>query len=75
MNRAEMLDLVTKVFNVNGDDDQLDAAVSRLKSAFPNAKISDMIFYPDTKRNPEQIVDEALRREAEYVAHGEKTDA
>ena len=74
MSRSEMVELATKVFNIDGSDDEIDAALFRLKSMVPHGNISDLIFYPDAERTPEQIVDEALRREKEYAARATHND-
>ena len=69
MTHSEMLDAVRKVFFVHGTDEEIDHLVLELDALVPNANISDMIFYPDVKRDPEQIVAEALRREEQHAAH------
>lgn len=46
----------------------MDYILDELEIAFPHAAIIDLIFYPDIERLPEQVVDEALRREAEWAA-------
>lgn len=68
MTRSEMIDAVKRVFDMEESEEEIDVLVSRLKSEVPHAKISDMIFWPDVERTPEQIVDEALRRQRTYGA-------
>ena len=68
MTKAEMLDAVRRVQAVDGTDEEIDALVFRLRSALPHAGGSDMIFYPDAERSPEQVVEGALRRERAHAA-------
>lgn len=68
MNRSEMIGAVKRLFVSDCSEEELDLLLGNLVKTTPHAGISDMIFYPDEERTPEQIVDEALRREREYAA-------
>jgi hypothetical protein len=41
--------------------------LDELEAALPNSDISDLIFHDFRGLTPEQVVDEAMRREAEYA--------
>ncbi len=68
MNRLEMVNAVKRLNIADGTEAELDLILHHLVNAAPNSAISDLIYYPDAERTPEQIVDEALRREKEYAA-------
>ena len=50
------------------DERERDALLEALSVSVPHAMISDLIYYPDKQRSPEEIVAEALRREGEWQA-------
>lgn len=68
MTRLEILDMVKRVVISEESEEVIDALVLQLRAAVPHAKIGDIIFYSDLELTPEQIVDEALRREQDYAA-------
>ncbi|MEJ1977406.1 MAG: hypothetical protein WDN49_16185 [Acetobacteraceae bacterium] len=76
MSYAELLAAVIKLYAGDGDEEEITALVERLRRELPHSKISDLIFHDFRGLTPEQVVDEALRREAEYAAKltGKATD-
>ncbi len=67
MTRSEMVRAVERLFVADGSEADLYELRQQLTMVVPHANISDLIYYPDQERTEEQIVDEALRREQEYV--------
>ena len=63
MTRDAMLQAVIKPYAGGGEEDI--EMVNRLRQELPHSKISDLIFHDDRELTPEQVVDEAMRREAE----------
>ena len=62
MNRTEMIQAVRKLMTGDCSDHELDSLPLELDRLAPGSRITDLIFYPDKERTPEQIVDEALAR-------------
>ena len=67
MTRKEMIDIVRRVSNAEGTEEQLDRLMDELETAAPNARISNLIFWTSPELTPEQVVDEAIRREIEHA--------
>ena len=65
MTHDEILRAVERLY-AGGDGDEEDLAVMlSLRAALPNSDISNLIFWDFRDLTPEQVVEEALRREAE----------
>ncbi len=62
----EMVRLVRKLIGVEYSEDEQNAVLERLEEALPHAELSDLIYWSKIDLTPEQIVEEALRQEAEY---------
>jgi len=62
MTRAELIQAVVKLTTGRATDDELDALPLALDRAAPGSRITDLIYYPDRDRTPEEIVDLALSR-------------
>ena len=76
--RSEMIRIVARLCE-GGDGDEEDTAIlDRLQEELPHSDISDLIFNDDVifgefrNLSPEQIVDEALRRQAEHAGRSGK---
>lgn len=67
MTRDEILQAVTKLYAGDGIEEEDVALVNRLRRELPHAKISDLIFHDFRGLTPEQVVDEAMQREADYA--------
>jgi hypothetical protein len=62
-----MLQAVRKIYQVDGTEGDIAATVDMLRKELPHAKIIDLLFHDFGGLTPEQVVDEAMRREAEYA--------
>ncbi len=72
MEKKNILNLVEKIFSVDGTEEEIATIVGQLRQSFPHAKIIDLIFHDFRGLTPEQVVEEAIQREAEYVRMAEK---
>lgn len=68
MTRSEMIDMVRRVQKLDGTENEIDALIGTLIRQVPHANISDLIHRPPNRiqLSAEEIVDEALRREAAW---------
>ena len=66
MTRTELIASVKRLTSLSGSEQELDDLAYQLKLALPYGNISDMLYYPDKDRTEEEIVDEAIRREAAH---------
>ena len=64
----EMIEAINELDREPLSERRRDAPINSLIAAAPHARISDLIYYPDQDRTPEEIVNEALRRENEWRA-------
>jgi hypothetical protein len=69
--RQEVLDIVRGFFNDPKSEVEEDVLVQLLDRALPDSGIIDLMFQDMRKLTPEQIVDEAYRRQAE---HGQQAE-
>ena len=67
MTRAEILAAVTKLYAGDGEEDEDTALLNRLDDELLHSGISDLISQDFRDLTPEQVVDEALRLEAEHA--------
>lgn len=58
MSRNELIELVKKISDCEGTEDEIEEMISRLEQNVIDPEISDYIYYDDL--TPEQIVDKAL---------------
>ena len=71
MTHLELLTAVTKLYAGDGEESEDTALLNRLDNELPHSGISDLIFHDFRGLTPEQVVDEAVQREAEYARqHG-----
>jgi len=68
MTREEILHAVTKLYAGDGVEEEDIALVERMRQELPYAKISDLIFHDFRGLTPEQVVEEAFRRQEEHIA-------
>jgi hypothetical protein len=59
-NHLYLIDLVRKLMNAEGTEDELDEMLTELQQQLPHAEISNLIYWDDRDLTPEQIVEEAL---------------
>lgn len=60
MNRSEMIAAVERLLVADGTEEELDRLLDKLVETVPGAGISDLIYWSDQERAPEQIVEAAL---------------
>ena len=67
MTRDELLHAVTELCNSKKTEEEDNKLADELRSKLPHSGIIDLIFQDMRNLTPEQVVDEALQREADYV--------
>jgi hypothetical protein len=65
--RDEILSLVQSIYTEVTDDVIVSRLLDKLEIALPHGDICDLIFRDMRNLTPEQVVDEAIRREADYT--------
>ena len=72
LSRQELIELVRKIINVEGTEEEIDEWEQELKANVPHPEVSGLIFYPeDEDVTPEEIVDEALSYKPIALGGGE----
>ena len=66
MTRDDILSIVREIYFGTTDNAVVSRLLDKLEEALPNAPVSDLIFWDFRDFTPEQLVDEALRLEAEH---------
>jgi hypothetical protein len=59
--------LLKKYTLVATSDEVVTPLRKKLRDAFPHSAIVDLIYWNPVELTPEEVVDEAMRREAEYT--------
>jgi hypothetical protein len=67
MNRGDILSAVRAICFGPPRNDVITPLLEKLIEALPHSDIIDLIFWNPVVLTPEQIADEAMRREAEYA--------
>ena len=67
MTKSEILSIVNAIYFGPTDTRIVTSLLERLRDDLPHSGISDLIFWNPVELTPEEIVDEAMRREAEYA--------
>jgi hypothetical protein len=74
MTRDDILSAVQAVYFGDTDNTVITQLLDKLEDALPHSEISDLIFHDFRGLMPEQVVDEAMRREAEHASkHAKKS--
>lgn len=60
MNREELVALVLKITQAEGSEAEIDRMIELLEQNVPHPAVSDLVFYPDSDRTADEIVDRAL---------------
>ena len=60
VSRAELVQLVERIMNARGTEEELERLLSTLEANVPHPRVSDLIFFPDKQMSAEEIVDAAL---------------
>ena len=67
MNRDDVLQAVIELCAGGRTEEEDVILANNLRRELPHSKIIDLIFQDMRNLTPEQVVDEALKREAEYA--------
>lgn len=68
MTQDKILQAVIKLYAGPGEEEEEIALVDCLRHALSYSKISDLIFYDFRDLTPEQVVEEAFKRQEEHDA-------
>ncbi len=60
MNKEELIELVRKIIEVEGTEEEIDTYTDMVSKAVPHPEWTDLIYYDDRKLTPDQVVEEAL---------------
>lgn len=67
MTRNDILSAVREIYTGITDNAAVTLLLDQLEEALPHSGISDLMFHDFRGLTPEQVVDEALRLEAEHA--------
>ena len=68
MERNNVLAAVREICSGALDNNAIDKLLDAFEAALPHSDICDLLFQDFRNLTPEQVVEEACRREAAYVA-------
>ena len=60
LTREELINLVNKIVECEGSEEEIDEMIDMVKKNVPYPDISDLIYWNEEELTPEQIVDKAL---------------
>jgi hypothetical protein len=60
LTRNELITLVEKIMECNGNEAEMGEWIITLKDNVPHPAVSDLIFYSEKELTPEEVVDRAL---------------
>ena len=60
LNKEELIELVRKIMNVEGSEEEIDNMIELLKSNVPHPDVSDLIYWNENELTAEQVVKQAL---------------
>lgn len=72
MTREDVLSAVREIFFGKTDNSVVSGFLDKLEEALPHSGISDLIFHNFRGLTPEQVVNEAFKREADHAAQSGK---
>ncbi|CAN7743057.1 bacteriocin immunity protein [Paenibacillus sp. LjRoot56] len=58
--KEELIELVRKIMNVEGSEEEIDNMIEILKSNVPHPEVSDLIYWNENELTAEQVVEQAL---------------
>lgn len=67
MTRIDILSAIREIYAGTTNNDVITQLLDKLEEALPCSDISDLIFHDFRDLTPEQVVDEAMRREADHA--------
>ena len=60
LTREELINLVSKIIECEGSEEEIDEMIEVVKRNVPYPDISDLIYWSEDELTPEQIIDKAL---------------
>ncbi|BBK78747.1 bacteriocin immunity protein [Clostridium butyricum] len=60
LTREELIDLVNKIIECEGSEEEIDEMIEVVKRNVPYPDISDLIYWSEDELTPEEIIDKAL---------------
>ncbi|GIO05697.1 hypothetical protein J31TS6_17250 [Brevibacillus reuszeri] len=60
VSKEDLIELVGKIMNVEGSEEEIDRMIEILKQSVPHPEVSDLIFWNENDLTPEQVVEQAL---------------
>ena len=60
LTREELTNLVNKIVECEGSEEEIDEMIEIVKRNVPHPEISDLIYWNEEELTPEQILDKAL---------------
>lgn len=60
MKKEELIDLVRKIMEVKGTEEELDNWMDVVEANVPHPAVSNLIFYSKEPLTPEEIIEKAL---------------
>lgn len=60
LSKEDLIELVGKIMNVEGSEEEIDRMIEILKQSVPHPEVSDLIFWNENDLTPEQVVELAL---------------
>ena len=60
LTREELINLVNKIVECEGSEEEIDEMIDMVKKNVPYPDISDLIYWSEDELTPEQIIDKAL---------------
>ncbi len=67
MAQNDILAAIREIYIGDADNAVVTPLLDKLEEVLPHSAISDLVFHDFRGLTPEQVMDEALRREADYV--------
>ncbi|OME96768.1 MULTISPECIES: bacteriocin immunity protein [Paenibacillus] len=68
LTRAQIVDLVTRLYNGDGSEEEVEEWIELLQRNVPHPDISNLIFWPEKDLTPEEIVKEAFHYKPIYIS-------
>ena len=60
MTREELVELVRKVIEADGAEEEINGYIDSISRAVPHPTWTDLIYYANRELSPEEVVDEAM---------------
>ncbi|MFE5321528.1 bacteriocin immunity protein [Paenibacillus sp. NPDC056579] len=60
LSKEELIELVRKIMNVEGSEEEIDNMIDLLKYSVPHPEVSDLIYWNENELTAEQVVEQAL---------------